>query len=57
MSYENIATAIFSHPPIAIVGLDEKTAIEKFGKEKIKVYRSKFTNMFYSLVKDDSKKQ
>ena len=56
MNYQNIATVIFSHPPIGIVGMTETEAIEKFGSEKVKVYKSKFTNMFYSLAKDDKKK-
>ena len=56
MNYDNIATEIFSHPPIGVVGLTEAQAIAKFGKGKIKVYKSKFINMFYSLAKDDSKK-
>lgn len=56
MDYNNIATVIFSHPPIGTVGLTEGQAKAKFGETKIKVYRSKFVNMFYSLAKDDSKK-
>jgi glutathione reductase (NADPH) len=50
MNYDNIASLIFSHPPIGVVGLDEKSAIEKYGQDKVKVYRSKFVNMFYALV-------
>ena len=56
MNYHNIPTVIFSHPPIGSVGLTEGQAIAKFGADKVKVYRSKFVNMFYSLAKDDSKK-
>lgn len=57
MNYNDIATVIFAHPPIGMVGLTESQAKQKFGESKIKVYRSKFVNMFYSLAKDDSKKQ
>ena len=56
MDYNNIATVIFSHPPIATVGLTEDQAKAKFGQDKIKVYKSTFVNMFYSLAQDDSKK-
>ena len=56
MNYENIATVIFSHPPIGLVGLTEAQAVERYGTERVKVYRSKFTNMFYSLAKEDKKK-
>lgn len=29
--YDNIATVIFSHPPIGVVGHSEESAIQKFG--------------------------
>jgi len=48
MSYENISTVIFSHPPIGTVGMGEQEAKKKLGEDKVKAYRSKFTNMFYS---------
>lgn len=56
MNYNDIATVIFSHPPIGCVGLSEAQAVTKYGEAKIKVYRSKFVNMFYSLALDDSRK-
>ena len=57
MCLDNIATVIFSHPPIGVVGLSEEQAVDKFGKENVKVYKSKFTNMFYSPALSDDKKQ
>ncbi|MGK7949039.1 MAG: glutathione-disulfide reductase [Xenococcaceae cyanobacterium] len=48
MSYENIPTAVFSNPEAATVGLTEAEAREKYG-DKIKVYRSKFRPMYYTL--------
>ncbi|HEY9769316.1 MAG TPA: glutathione-disulfide reductase [Coleofasciculaceae cyanobacterium] len=48
MSYENIPTAVFSTPEAATVGLTEAEAREKFG-DAIKVYRSKFRSMYYTL--------
>lgn len=56
MDYNNIASVVFSHPPIGYVGLTESEAKKRFGEDKIKVYRSKFTNMFYSLALSDEKK-
>jgi glutathione reductase (NADPH) len=53
---DNIATVIFSHPPIGVVGLNEEQSVDKFGKENVKVYKSKFTNMFYSPASSDEKK-
>lgn len=48
MSYENIPTAVFSTPEAATVGLTEAEAKEKYG-DAIKVYRSKFRPMYYTL--------
>ncbi|MES1913714.1 MAG: hypothetical protein MHM6MM_005882 [Cercozoa sp. M6MM] len=47
--YTDVPTVIFSHPPIATVGLSEAEARDKFGSESVKVYRSRFVNMFYSM--------
>ena len=48
MSYENIPTAVFSTPEAATVGLTEAEAKEKYG-DAVKVYRSKFRAMYYTL--------
>lgn len=47
VSYDLVPTVVFSHPPIGTIGLTEKEAIEKYGEENIKVYKSKFSNLFY----------
>jgi glutathione reductase (NADPH) len=44
---ENVATVIFSHPPIGVIGMNEADAVRKFGKDAISVHKSGFTNMFY----------
>lgn len=49
MDYHNVPTVIFSHPAIGSVGLSEEAAIETFGKDDIKVYRSTFTPMYTAL--------
>lgn len=48
LDYSNIATVIFSHPPIGTVGLTEQAAREQFG-ESVKVYTSRFNPMLYAL--------
>ncbi|SBS89642.1 glutathione reductase, putative [Plasmodium malariae] len=48
-SYKLIPTVIFSHPPIGTIGLSEEEAIQTYGKENIKIYESKFTNLFFSV--------
>lgn len=57
MCYDNIATAIFSHPPIGTVGFSEEQAVAKFGQDSVKAYKSKFINMFFSPAMTPEKKQ
>lgn len=47
--YTNIPTAVFSHPEAGTIGLTEDEAIEKYGVEDIKIYRSKFNGMYYAM--------
>ncbi len=48
LDYENIASVVFSHPPIGAVGLTEAAAREKFGND-IKCYQASFTPMYYAF--------
>ncbi|MGI9275497.1 MAG: glutathione-disulfide reductase [Endozoicomonas sp.] len=50
LSYDNVATVVFSHPTIGTVGLTEKEAVEKYGEENVKVYSSGFTAMYSALT-------
>ena len=56
MCYDDIPTVIFSHPPIATVGLPEVEARKVYGSDKVTVYTSKFINMFYSPGQSDDVK-
>lgn len=47
VSYEYVPTVVFSHPPIGTIGLTEKEAIDKYGVDNIKIYKSKFANLYY----------
>jgi glutathione reductase (NADPH) len=47
MDYDNIPTAVFTHPPIGTVGLDEERARERFGA--IQVFRSDFKPLRHTL--------
>lgn len=49
LDYDLIPTVIFTHPPIATIGLTEEQTYEKYPDEKIKVYRSRFTPMYFAL--------
>lgn len=53
LSYENIPSVVFSHPEAGTIGLTEKEAREKYAK--VKVYQSKFINMFYSPCEQSDK--
>ncbi len=53
MDYDNIPTAVFTHPPIGTVGLSEQTARERFGS--IRVYRSDFRPLQHSLSGRDER--
>ena len=57
MNYDNIATIIFSHPPIGSVGITEDAAKQKWSADTVKTYKSQFVNMYYSPMIDQSKKQ
>lgn len=50
MNYDNVATVVFSHPPIGTVGLSAELAQAKFGNDNVRVYKSQFVNMLYSLM-------
>ncbi|KAL7798338.1 glutathione-disulfide reductase [Trichoderma ceciliae] len=55
LSYENIPSVVFSHPEVGSIGLTEPQAIEKYGKDNIKVYKSGFTAMYYAMMDPESK--
>jgi glutathione reductase (NADPH) len=48
-SHEDVATAIFSTPEAATVGLTEAQAIQKYG-EAVKVFRTRFRPMYYAFT-------
>ncbi|MCG6975168.1 MAG: glutathione-disulfide reductase [Acidiferrobacterales bacterium] len=50
LDYDNIASVVFSHPPIGTVGMTEDEAQEQYGPGAVKVYQSRFTNMYYSVT-------
>ncbi|KAK3095316.1 hypothetical protein FSP39_013135 [Pinctada imbricata] len=50
LNYDNIATVVFSHPPVGTVGLTEEEAEQKHGKDNLKIYSSDFTPMYYAVT-------
>nr|BAA93433.1 glutathione reductase [Physarum polycephalum] len=55
LSYDNVPSVVFSHPPLGTVGMTEEEAKKKFGADKIKVYSAKFGNMFFSVTEAKEK--
>lgn len=47
LSYENIPTAVFSHPNVATVGLTEQDARKKF--DTLKIFKSEFRALKHTL--------
>ncbi len=48
LEYDLIPTVVFSHPPIATVGMTEEVARSKYG-DRIRVHQTRFTAMYNSI--------
>ncbi|OCK82262.1 glutathione-disulfide reductase [Lepidopterella palustris CBS 459.81] len=55
LEYNHIPTVVFSHPEVGTIGLTEPQAIEQYGKENIKIYRTKFTAMYFDVFPPEEK--
>ena len=53
ISYENIPTVVFSHPPIGTIGLTETQARAKYEGSTVRVYNSSFVNSLYGILPVD----
>jgi len=54
LSYDNIPTVVFSHPPIGTVGLTEPQAREKYG-DAVKTYKTSFKSLYFSMIEEQHK--
>ena len=50
LDYTNIPSVVFAHPEVGAIGITEPQAVEKYGKENVKVYKTEFTAMYYALM-------
>lgn len=55
LDYNNVPSVVFSHPEVGSIGLTEPQAIEKYGKDNIKVYKTSFTAMYYAMMEPEQK--
>lgn len=49
LDYQLVPSVVFSHPVAGTIGLTEAEAILEYGEDNLKIYRSTFTPMRYSL--------
>ena len=50
LDYNLVPSVVFSHPPIGTLGLTEPQALEQYGEENVKVYKSSFTPMYSAVT-------
>ncbi|PVU95504.1 hypothetical protein BB559_002706 [Furculomyces boomerangus] len=50
LDYETIPTVIFGAQPAGTCGITEAQAIKRYGKDNIKIYQTKFSNMYNALL-------
>ncbi|KAI1825430.1 putative glutathione protein [Xylaria intraflava] len=55
LDYTNIPSVVFAHPEVGSIGLTEPEAVEKYGRENLKIYTTSFTAMYYAMM-DPSEK-
>lgn len=55
VDYTNIPSVVFAHPEVGSIGLSEPQAIEKYGKDNLKIYKTSFTAMYYAMMEPDQK--
>jgi len=54
LDYSDIPTVVFSHPPIATIGMTEDEAREMHG-DAVKIYQTRFTPMYYAFAEEKPK--
>ncbi len=48
---QKVATVVFSHPPVGMVGLTSEQAVQRYGKDQVKIYRSSFGSMYTAVTR------
>lgn len=55
LDYNLVPSVVFAHPEVGTIGLTEPEAIEKYGKENLKIYQTSFTAMYYAMMEPEDK--
>jgi glutathione reductase (NADPH) len=55
LSYDNIPSVVFAHPEVGSIGLTEPQAVEQYGRENLKIYKTGFTAMYYAMMDPEQK--
>jgi glutathione reductase (NADPH) len=55
LDYANIPSVVFAHPEVGSIGLTEPQAVEKYGRENLKIYKTSFTAMYYAMMEPEEK--
>ncbi|KAH8596491.1 glutathione reductase-like protein [Bisporella sp. PMI_857] len=55
LDYNLIPSVVFAHPEVGSIGLTEPQAIEKYGKENLRIYNTSFTAMYYAMMEQQDK--
>lgn len=55
LDYNLVPTVIFTHPPVASIGMSIQEAEATYGKKNITVYQTKFSAMYYAFNEANSK--
>lgn len=50
LDYDNVPTVVFSHPTAGTIGLTEDQARRRYGDQNIKIYTSRFVNMWNAML-------
>ena len=51
VNHDLVATAVFTQPELASVGLGEEQAVQRYGADRVRVHRARFRNLRQSLPK------
>jgi len=51
VDHELVASAVFSQPELATVGLSEEEAVKRYGRDQVVVHRARFRSMAQALPK------